>query len=84
MLTFYDYKAHHIYGFTPNALKVLLDKTGFRIVDFRVGRYYYRYHRFIDNAPLVLQPLAALMLSAIDVLAHRFGIGGITVVCRKK
>lgn len=84
MLSFYDYKAHHIYGFTPNALKLLLDRAGFTILDFRVGRYFYRYHRFIDNTPLMLQPLAALLLSIADVVAHRFGIGGMTVVCKKK
>lgn len=83
MLSFYDYKAHHIYGFTPKALRHLLDKTGFEILDFRVGRYYYRYHNFIDKTNLFLRPLTALLLTVIDIFAHRFGIGGITVVCKK-
>jgi SAM-dependent methyltransferase len=73
----------HVYGFTPRAIKHLLAFAGFETQYFEAGRYGHRYRYLARAAPRPVRPLVALGLAVIDAAASAFGVGGMTMVCRK-
>jgi 2-polyprenyl-3-methyl-5-hydroxy-6-metoxy-1,4-benzoquinol methylase len=73
----------HCYGFLPKTMKQLVTLNNFAVLYLRAGRYYQRYYFLIKRSGFIAKPFLRLFLKTVDFFADLWGIGGITLVCKK-
>lgn len=75
-----DFKKDHLFYFTRATLSRLVESKGFKIAEITCGRYALKGG---DKKGIVRILLKFMPLRIIDILANRFGIGGIVLYARR-